>query len=192
MRSSSGVALDSKATRRKPPGHLNREPSLMGEISKLRERAVLAPQQDYLRREKRGHAVIWHHSTQDHDATARACCLSTAAQDQQGLMVGPIVENGLQQIEIRPGWQRVEETLPDPSDPFPHASRLQERLRASHRPREIDQGALDLRVSTQDLGKQRSRPATNIHHRLDLLPFSREEDLRVGNTVTCRPYQLVK
>jgi hypothetical protein len=57
-RSSSGMALDSKATRWELPRSLNREPSLVGEFSKLRERAVLASQQDQLQRE-RGHAVLW-------------------------------------------------------------------------------------------------------------------------------------
>src|SRR5713101_4127228 len=172
------TTLNGKAVRRESPGGLNLEPSLVGEFSKLCKRAVLASEQDQLQRE-RGHAVLWQHATQDHDATARACCLGTTAQNELCFSVGPVVENRLQEIEICSGWQRVEETLPDRSGPFPHASRLQERLRAGHCRWEIDQGTLDLRVGTQDLGKQRSRPATDIYHRLHLLPISREEDLRV-------------
>src|SRR4051794_30216289 len=81
------TTLHGKATRREPPGGLNREPSLMGLLSELRERTVLASEQDHLRRE-RGRAVVWGHSTQDHKATAGTCCLGTTAQDQLCFMVG--------------------------------------------------------------------------------------------------------
>jgi len=37
-------------------------------------------------------------------------------------------------------------------DPFTHASRLQERACAGHRPGEIDQRAIDLGSGAQDLG----------------------------------------
>src|SRR5258708_33700896 len=146
------TALDVKAARWELSGSLNHESCLLGQRSKLCERAVLASKQNHLRREKRAHAVVWRHSAQDHQATARACCLGTTAQDVLCFSVGPVVENGLQQIEIRPGWQRVEEALPNRSGPFPHADLLQELLRTGHRPREINQCALDLRVGTQDLG----------------------------------------
>lgn len=66
------TALDSKATRWELPSSLNLEPSLVGELSKLGERAVLASKQDDLRCEKRTHATVWQHSAQDHQATARA------------------------------------------------------------------------------------------------------------------------
>src|SRR5260370_41449833 len=105
------TTLNGKAARRELPGGLNLEPSLVGELSKLRERAVLASKQDHLRREKRTHAVAWQYSAQDHQATARTCGLGTAAQDQLCFSVGPVVENRLQEIEIRPGWQPGEEAL---------------------------------------------------------------------------------
>ena len=61
-----------------------------------------------------------------------------------------------------------------------------------HRPGEIDQRALDLGSGTQDLCEQRSRPATDIYHCLDLLPASRDEHLRVRRTVTWWPHQRIK
>ena len=96
------------------------------QFSELCECAVLASQQDH-HQQLRVSSVIWRHAAQDHHATAGTCCLGTAAQDQPGFPVWPVVENGLEEIEIRPCWQRVEETLPDCSDPFTHPSRPQER-----------------------------------------------------------------
>jgi hypothetical protein len=69
---------------------------------------------------------------------------------------------------------------------------MKDRACAGHCPREIDQRALDFGSGTQDLRQQCSRPAADINHRLDLLPASCDEDLRVWSAVTWRPRQRIK
>src|SRR5260370_3712604 len=120
------------------------------------------------------------------------CCLGTTAQDHFRFTVGPSAENRLQEIEIRTGWQRVEEALPDRSDPVTPASRLQDRVCTSHRSWEVDQRAMNFRAGTQDLRQQRSRPAADIDHGCYLIPAPCDEDFRVWSAMTWRPHQRVK
>src|SRR5262249_32634114 len=82
--------------------------------------------------------------------------------------------------------------LPYRSDPFTYASLLQDRACAGHRSGEIDQCAMNLGSGTQDRREQCSRPAADIHHRLDLLPASRDQHLRVRRAGSWRPQQRVK
>src|SRR5260221_3274712 len=103
MLASHRTTLAGKAPRREPSGRLNLERSLAGQFSELCECAVLASQQDH-HQQLGVSSVIWRHAAQDHHATAGTRCLGTAAQDQPGFPVRPVVENRLEEIEIRTSW----------------------------------------------------------------------------------------
>jgi hypothetical protein len=97
------TTLDGKATRWEPPGRLNLKASSVRQFSEFRERAVLTSQQDH-HQQLGVSSAIRGHSAQDHQAAAGTRCLGTAAQDQPGFPVRPVVENRLEEIEIRTSW----------------------------------------------------------------------------------------
>ena len=66
---------------------------------------------------------------------------ASAPQDGHRLAIGPVAQHVFQQIEIGPGWQRVEEALPHRGDAFGHAGNLKDLNGSSHGRREIDQRA---------------------------------------------------
>ena len=66
-------------------------------------------------------------------------------------MIGPVLQHTLQQIEIGPGRQWVEEALPDRSDTAYHAGSLKGLSGPSHRRRKIDQRALRRGPGEKDL-----------------------------------------
>src|SRR5271157_5399618 len=78
---------------------------------------------------------------EDDDTTRGTCRLGAAPQDGHRLAIGPVAQHVFQQIEIGPGWQRVEEALPHRSDTFGHAGNLKDLNGSSHGRREIDQRA---------------------------------------------------
>ena len=106
-----------------------------------------------------------------------------APQDGHRLAIGPAAQHVLQQIEIGPGWQRIEEALPHRRDTFGHAGSLKDLNGPSHGRRAIDQRAPHRGPGAKDFRQQRSRSPADVDHCAHRFPAAGDQHLWVGNAV---------
>src|SRR5438128_1652245 len=109
------TTLDDEVAGWLAPGGQHLQTNLTREPTDFGHGAMLRSQEHHLDRQAYG-LIIRYHAAQDHDSARRPRCLGTAAQDRRGFTIGPVVEDLLQQIDVRAGRKLVEEALPDRRD----------------------------------------------------------------------------
>src|SRR5262245_5716371 len=109
------TTLDDEVPGWLPPGGQHFQPGLVRELSEFSHGTMFASTQHHFYHQASSR-FIYRNAAEDHNATIWARRLGATAQDGQRFRVGPVVQDSLQHIEVRPGWQRVEEALSDRRD----------------------------------------------------------------------------
>ena len=99
--------------------------------------------------------------------------LGAAAQDGHGRLVGPVVEDALQQVEVGSGGEWIEEALRFDCHPAGDSEAVDDIAGSGHRAGEVDEDAFCLRVAPEQRGQHGPGPAADIDDGADRGPTRR-------------------
>ena len=118
--------------------------------------------------------------------------MGAASEDGDRRLVGPVVQHALEQVQVGPGGQRVEEALPLEGDPVGDPGAGQELAGPGDRAGEVDQDAPHVGMAAQQRGQHGAGAAPDIHHGADRFPPTGELDVEVRRAVPGRSHERVE
>jgi hypothetical protein len=114
-----------------------------------------------------GSAILRYGVFDDQDPTAGRHCPSAILQDADALVVRPVVQNELEDIEIAAGRDRFEEVATHDLAPVSDAGLLEQALRRRNHLRHVEQNAAHIRVGLQHTRHHRAASTADIHQLAD-------------------------
>ena len=185
------AALDYVSARGLRAGAGDLQAGQAGELGELGDRTGL-PAGDQHVDAQGSRCLVGRDAAEDGDPAAGPGALCAAPQDGHRLVIGPVVQHVLQQVQVGARGQRIEEALPPERHAAGQLRGGQARLRPGDGARQVEEDPPHVRVAAQQRGQHGTGATAHVDHGADVVPPAGELDIEVGRAVAGRAHQRVE